>query len=570
LTSQGIVLDSAGILVSRATSWRQSPWPVFDGTNFLVVWQDYRSGQNWDIYGARVSTQGAVLDSAGIAICIAANSRVVPAVAFDGANSLVIWEDERSGSEDIYGSRVTPEGAVLDSAGIAVASAAYYGLSPAAASDSTNYLVVWQDNRSDSIWHVYGARVSPQGALLDPAVIPVTAVPSDQRSPAVAFDGTNYLVVWRGVDNDSICRILAARLTPEGVLLDSIGLGISQGGTDVESAAVGFDGTNYLVVWSEFHSGTDYDINAARMTPGGTVLDSPSIAISAKPTWEMTPAVAFDGTSYLVVWSASGGTGCRCIFGARVTSRGEVLDTAAILIAAAGAFNDQTLPAVAFDGTNFLVAWQDTRGSGDIYAARVTPQGIVLDPSGITVCGAAGNQGAPSMCPDGAGTLVTWSDGRNGNEHDIYRARVTPGGVVFDSGPAVLQEGEQSYPALARGPGGQLFLAYESWTGTVADKTYNTVRVWGKLGPFPGVQETPNAEVRTTNAATVVRGVLFLPEAASHKAPATSLLDIAGRKVLDLLPGPNDVSRLSLGVYFVRAVSRELSAVSCQKVVVAR
>jgi hypothetical protein len=175
------------------------------------------------------------------------------------------------------------------------------------------------------------------------------------------------------------------------------------------------------------------------------------------------------------------------------------------------------------------------------------------------------------MCPDGAGTLVTWSDGRNGNEHDIYRARVTPGGVVFDSGPAVLQEGEQSYPALARGPGGQLFLAYESWTGTVADKTYNTVRVWGKLGPFPGVQETPNAEVRTTNAATIVRGGLFLAASGEKQEARGELLDVSGCRVLNLKPGANDVSRLSSGVYFVHersAVGGERSTV--HKVVLAQ
>ena len=40
---------------------------------------------------------------------------------------------------------------------------------------------------------------------------------------------------------------------------------------------------------------------------------------------------------------------------------------------------------------------------------------------------------------------------------------------------------------------------------------------------------------------------------------------MSGRKVLDLKPGPNDVSRLAAGVYFVR---EEPSAV--QKVILAR
>jgi hypothetical protein len=43
--------------------------------------------------------------------------------------------------------------------------------------------------------------------------------------------------------------------------------------------------------------------------------------------------------------------------------------------------NDQKSPATAFDGGNFLVVWEDCRNeTSDIYAARVTPQGIVLDP----------------------------------------------------------------------------------------------------------------------------------------------------------------------------------------------
>jgi hypothetical protein len=49
------------------------------------------------------------------------------------------------------------------------------------------------------------------------------------------------------------------------------------------------------------------------------------------------------------------------------------------------------------------------------------------------------------------------------------------------------------------------------------------------------------------------------------------LLDVSGRKVLDLRPGPNDVRALSPGVYFVReatGVKREASCVT--KVVVTR
>jgi hypothetical protein len=63
--------------------------------------------------------------------------------------------------------------------------------------------------------------------------------------------------------------------------------------------------------------------------------------------------------------------------------------------------------------------------------------------------------------------------------------------------------------------------------------------------------------------ATFVRGVLRLPEASSPKPQAASwLVDIGGRKVMDLHPGPNDVSRVPPGVYFVCPASGVLRSAS--------
>jgi hypothetical protein len=90
-----------------------------------------------------------------------------------------------------------------------------------------------------------------------------------------------------------------------------------------------------------------------------------------------------------------------------------------------------------------------------------------------------------------------------------------------------------------------------------------------KYDPSAGVEETPITEMRATSIGpTIVRGILFLSPATSHQPQAASLLDISGRRVLDLHPGVNDVRALAPGVYFVRAASREPSAVSCYKVVV--
>jgi YVTN family beta-propeller protein len=86
---------------------------------------------------------------------------------------------------------------------------------------------------------------------------------------------------------------------------------------------------------------------------------------------------------------------------------------------------------------------------------------------------------------------------------------------------------------------------------------------------MPGVQESHEPQAAGIRPrATIVRGVLRLRDCHPVSAGETGgciqpvLLDVAGRKVLDLRSGANDVRGLAPGVYFVReqrAGSRELS-----------
>ncbi len=84
---------------------------------------------------------------------------------------------------------------------------------------------------------------------------------------------------------------------------------------------------------------------------------------------------------------------------------------------------------------------------------------------------------------------------------------------------------------------------------------------WYRRTPT-GVAErgTPPRAARTAPAVTVARGTLALPSPA-NPGSGFVLLDAAGRRVLDLTPGPNDVSRLAPGVYLVRGSDASLSKV---------
>src|SRR5262249_41502718 len=150
------------------------PAVAFDGTNYLVAWEDQRSASDLDIFGARVAKTGALRDAAGFAISTTDSLQFNSAIAFDGTNYLVVWQDHRAGTDyDIYGARVTKTGAVLDPGGIPISTAAHDQTGPKLAFDGTNYLVVWGDRRSNNA-DIYGARVSTNGTVLDPSSIPIS------------------------------------------------------------------------------------------------------------------------------------------------------------------------------------------------------------------------------------------------------------------------------------------------------------------------------------------------------------------------------------------------------------
>jgi YVTN family beta-propeller protein len=121
------------------------------------------------------------------------------------------------------------------------------------------------------------------------------------------------------------------------------------------------------------------------------------------------------------------------------------------------------------------------------------------------------------------------------------------------SDTVVILDGSSNFrdTAVAVGDGpGTLLCGLPQGRAYVANRGSSNMSVVRDTTPS-GV-EARNIDVRRLGAASVVRGVLFLPGASSHKPQAASLLDISGRKVMDLQSGANDVRALAPGVYFVR------------------
>ncbi|MEO0081995.1 MAG: hypothetical protein ABIL25_06865 [candidate division WOR-3 bacterium] len=614
VTAAGVVLDPSGIAVSRAAETQERPKLASDGTNYLIVWGDERNGSG-DVYSARVSSAGAVLDPAGLPIHPSPNFWAGdPCVAYTGSQYIVVWEDDSiTGGEecDLLCSRVTASGTVLDPEGLVVTQAYEEQCWPAIAPGNSNLLVAWQDYRNTDNPDIFCNRLSSAGQLLDTVDVPVCGELHDyeQREPAVSFGGGNYLVVWRddrrwegwwsvygarvsptgavldpggfrvaehylslgppcvafGNSSHLVCwaersggyyEISGTRITPQGAVLDTLGINTRLWGYDAQPPAVAFDGTNWLVVAAMKYPGQEWNIVGSRIGPDGVPRDSVPIPVSMTPQEQDMPALAFGATNYLAVWSEFRSNTAYDIYGARIAPDGTVLDSAGIPISTAP--RSQSAPSVAFDGTNWLVAWQDERDTPYrpyYYYARVSQAGIVLDTAGIPLGWCPDNYEDPlQMVFDGTSYFVVWQN-KNYSNADLWGARISSQGAVLDSFPVFAGPECQQTPAVALGPGNQVMVVYSGFVDVLRGYPVETMRIWAGIYPFYGIEEGRRPTSSSSQPiATIARRTLLLPEA-SGVTYGTSpvLLDATGRKVMELAPGENDVSRLAPGVYFVHS-----------------
>lgn len=504
--STGEMLDPLGFDISRAGGAQQYPVVDFDGSTFLVVWEDNRAG-NWNIFGARVDAASwTVLDPAGIAISTAGNNQQRPDITFDGTDFMVVWQDQRNGNWDVYGTRVNAQGTVQDAAGIAIFTQTNNQQNPAVAFDGSNYLVVWQHSGAD--WNIYGTRLDTGLTVLDPNGIPISPAPNDQQNPEVAFGGDQFLVVWqdyRTGAGGSRWDIYGARVDDLGDVQEGFGIPISaydQDEQDQTLPQVVYDGSEYfMVVWQDNRLGTTnnpkWDVYGARVDAAGVVEDTPSLIMAQQSGYQQRPALAWGDSQYMLVWQDSrwgstSGTKYN-IYGTLMDDSGSP-DVADILITTD--LNRQKLPAMAYDPVNdrYLVVWSEYTtgdyGPGwDLLYAQVEPDGSVLD-NGVVSDGPATQQEA-NVVYGGGQFLVTWSDSRNSSSKgwDIYGARISSAGSLLDPDGVAFSSvnKDQRFPAAAF-DGTNYFVVWQDARGTTTDIYGTRISKGGVVQDVGGIE----------------------------------------------------------------------------------
>jgi len=170
------------------------------------------------------------------------------------------------------------------------------------------------------------------------------------------------------------------------------------------------------------------DVYGTMIDTAGSVLNPNGIDITDATGYQYSPKVAFNGTTFLVVWydDRNFGTTAYDIYGARVGIDGSVLTTPGTDLAIDTNANYQYYPTVATVGSQFLVAWEDSRNFGttnwDIWGTRVDSSGVITDgvTTGFMIDQAANDQFDPALASTGSEYLVVWDDYRNGTDYNIW------------------------------------------------------------------------------------------------------------------------------------------------------
>lgn len=231
--------------------------------------------------------------------------------------------------------------------------------SPQIATDGTNFLVAWHDERMPEA-HVYVTRLGPDGKPLDAGPIRLPAAGIELSGAyAVTWTGNVYLVLWTDWERRTLQWV---RVDRDGRVLDAQPRSIAGVTTPHDVASV--NGRTLLVFTGEWPESPLYgQLIEADGTAAGARLTFPH---AGRSDW--IPAVATNGDAFYVAWTRFWGSKVDVV-GVPVALDGQ--------LGAERTFGQTSGDLyLASNGTSYLLAYSTAN------ASIVTEQ---LDPSGATL-----------------------------------------------------------------------------------------------------------------------------------------------------------------------------------------
>ena len=474
-TVRAIALDATGRVTGAPVTVGSGSRPAIatSGSRVTIVWNEHIGDD--DEHELRSRTYDSDLTNAGAShTLLAGNIAHEAAVLRNGDGSLVFAKTRRLPEPDqLARIALDSEGNAVDEDFLPVP--VYWATQFAVATNASEVLLASIDTAA-SLSPAVVARVVRGSAVEDAVLLSWSG--NAQRDPSVAAGSSGHIAAWTEDDG-----VYATRLDAHGNSLDGRGMRIA---ATSDRARVAFNGTNYVVAWrgEEFigvrflspSTGTtvaetkiDYTSNdvgldfALAASPAATYVvhteervlvtriphathtaDPVPLAVSPAAMYVGHPTAAWNGSALLVVWTEeyipprtdpAVWVISVNIYAARVTSGLTLLDPAPLLVATAGPpdFLSFSPPSVASNGSDWIVVadfWQS-----DVLARRVRSNGTVEGNGPVRI--AEGNQ--PVIAWDGDRYVVAWKEGPDSDRlRPLFAAALPPAGPLVATGRTLM------------------------------------------------------------------------------------------------------------------------------------
>lgn len=207
--------------------------------------------------------------------------------------------------------------------------------------DGTNFMAIWVDDENDAK-KIYGAIIDPSGKMLSDEPFLISSGKVDEVEPSIAFNGKEYMVIWRSEDN-----ILGKRFSPDGTSIGSeIGIYSEE---KISYPVIASDGQGYLLTWLKAYSNSEKSmLFGIKISEKGALFEKEIKEISDYSSEYRKPEIIFDGEIFFVVWTDVSNS---AVLGKRVSANATVLDIDDIVIVR----GVPDYPKVFFNGEKFVV-----------------------------------------------------------------------------------------------------------------------------------------------------------------------------------------------------------------------
>ncbi|MDX9701927.1 MAG: hypothetical protein RBU23_02670 [Candidatus Auribacterota bacterium] len=404
------------------------------GIDFMLTWHQF-NGVDWDIYAQLVGLTGIPIGQPFAVTNSSGTNELSAAVAHNGNSYTVVWTSNKDlGSFNIFGQNLKRT-LTRGSEEILVNSTTYgHQRSPVAAGNSNGFIALYEHySQNENQYDIYAQLFDNDYQKVGSEFLVNINVALNQRYPAIASDGQNYLVVWASYEQDGDEYGIYARLTDnEGSPVGAeIAVNTFTNGRQINPAVV-FNGLHYLVVWESYgQDGSGSDVCGQLISKTGQAVGGEFRINTYTANNQQEPALAVCGERTCVVWQSYGQDDCGYgIYAKLLDQTGNALTGELKIFDGEGVYSVN--PSVTANRNHFFVVWQnymyfesdnDTTlcpayyvlGKGILYTGQVFGDEvqISLEPSM--------NHLDPQAVSDGNDFFVVWSSYDNdGVGFEVY------------------------------------------------------------------------------------------------------------------------------------------------------